>query len=99
MQIKPLRAAVFLALPLIAYAQNLKEFERRVTEFTLTNGMHFIVLERHERGSCHTTRSTEEPSDVDGGGSRPEGGHAGREHTGLVAIRACQLRLQSGSPR
>jgi predicted Zn-dependent peptidase len=29
-------------------AQSLKEFEKRVTEFTLPNGMHFIVLERHE---------------------------------------------------
>jgi predicted Zn-dependent peptidase len=28
-------------------AQNLKEFEKNVTEFTLQNGMHFIVLERH----------------------------------------------------
>src|SRR4051812_44145848 len=29
-------------------AQNLKDFEKNVTEFTLTNGLHFIVLERHE---------------------------------------------------
>jgi predicted Zn-dependent peptidase len=29
-------------------AQNLAEFQKRVTEFTLPNGMHFIVLERHE---------------------------------------------------
>ena len=29
-------------------AQDLKSFEKRVTEFTLTNGMHFIVLERHD---------------------------------------------------
>ena len=29
-------------------AQNLKEFEKHVTEFTLPNGLHFIVLERHE---------------------------------------------------
>src|SRR3954462_13399426 len=28
-------------------AQNLKEFEKKVTEFTLQNGLHFIVLERH----------------------------------------------------
>src|SRR4051812_40621598 len=28
-------------------AQNLKDFEKNVTEFTLTNGLHFIVLERH----------------------------------------------------
>jgi predicted Zn-dependent peptidase len=29
-------------------AQDLKEFEKRVTEFTLQNGMHFLVLERHQ---------------------------------------------------
>jgi predicted Zn-dependent peptidase len=28
--------------------QDLKEFEKHVTEFTLPNGLHFIVLERHE---------------------------------------------------
>ena len=29
-------------------AQNLKEFEKSVTEFTLANGLHFIVVERHQ---------------------------------------------------
>jgi len=29
-------------------AQDLQAFQKRVTEFTLPNGMHFIVLERHE---------------------------------------------------
>src|SRR5579863_10138125 len=29
-------------------AQSLQEFAKHVTEFSLTNGMHFIVLERHE---------------------------------------------------
>jgi predicted Zn-dependent peptidase len=29
-------------------AQNLQEFSKHVTEFSLANGMHFIVLERHE---------------------------------------------------
>jgi predicted Zn-dependent peptidase len=29
-------------------AQDLKEFEKHVTEFTLPNGLHFIVLERHQ---------------------------------------------------
>jgi len=32
----------------LASAQSLKEFEKRVTEFTLPNGMHFIILERHD---------------------------------------------------
>jgi predicted Zn-dependent peptidase len=31
-----------------ASAQSLAEFEKRVTEFTLPNGMHFVVLERHQ---------------------------------------------------
>jgi predicted Zn-dependent peptidase len=31
-----------------ARAQDLAAFEKRVTEFTLANGLHFIVLERHE---------------------------------------------------
>jgi len=29
-------------------AQDLKEFEKKVTEFTLANGLHFTVVERHE---------------------------------------------------
>lgn len=37
----------FLSIPL-AYSQNLAEFEKRVTEFTLDNGLHFIVVENHE---------------------------------------------------
>lgn len=37
----------FLA-PLLVSGQNLKEFEKKVTEFTLANGLHFIVIERHE---------------------------------------------------
>jgi len=41
------RALLMLA-PLLLQAQDLKEFEKRVTEFTLANGLHFIVLERHE---------------------------------------------------
>lgn len=42
----------FLLIPLVFAAtlpaQNLAEFQKRVTEFTLPNGLHFIVLERHE---------------------------------------------------
>lgn len=30
------------------WAQSLQEFEKKVTEFTLANGLHFIVVERHE---------------------------------------------------
>jgi predicted Zn-dependent peptidase len=41
-----LLAPILLAASLPA--QNLQEFAKHVTEFTLPNGMHFIVLERHE---------------------------------------------------
>ena len=40
--------AILLLAPLGLPAQDLKDFEKRVTEFTLANGLHFIVLERHE---------------------------------------------------
>jgi len=47
-------------------AQNLQEFAKHVTEFNLANGMHFIVLERHEAPvvSFHTyvnTGSVDDP--------------------------------------
>ena len=29
-------------------AQSLPDFEKRVTEFTLPNGLHFVLLERHD---------------------------------------------------
>lgn len=42
------KALFLLWLPVLLAAQNLQEFEKKVTEFTLPNGLHFIVLERHE---------------------------------------------------
>ncbi len=36
-----------LFLPALLAAQSLTEFEKKVTEFTLPNGLHFIVVERH----------------------------------------------------
>src|SRR5260370_14036837 len=39
---------VTLLAPFLAPAQDLKEFEKKVSEFTLANGLHFIVIERHE---------------------------------------------------
>src|SRR5579864_3965341 len=42
---------IFVALllcPLAMVAQSLKDFEKRITEFTLANGLHFIIFERHE---------------------------------------------------
>lgn len=32
---------------LLSFAQSLAEFEKKVTEFTLANGMHFLIVERH----------------------------------------------------
>lgn len=32
----------------LAFGQNVADFEKRITEFTLANGLHFIVMERHE---------------------------------------------------
>ncbi len=43
-----LSVAVSLLLVAPVAAQNLAAFEKRVTEFTLSNGLHFILLERHE---------------------------------------------------
>src|ERR1700730_14418990 len=39
---------IVLFTPLLAWARNLQEFERKVREFTLANGLHFIIIERHE---------------------------------------------------
>jgi predicted Zn-dependent peptidase len=42
--------AVFVAAaltPVLLCAQSLADFEKKVTEFTLANGMHFIIVERH----------------------------------------------------
>src|SRR6266480_4720838 len=35
-------------LPALLGAQSLPEFEKKVTEFTLPNGLRFLVIERHE---------------------------------------------------
>ena len=41
-------ALTALAVASAGRAQNLAEFEKSITEFTLDNGLHFIVLERHQ---------------------------------------------------
>jgi predicted Zn-dependent peptidase len=35
-----------LAMPAMLFGQGLETFEEKVTEFTLDNGLHFIVIER-----------------------------------------------------
>jgi predicted Zn-dependent peptidase len=43
-----LLVALSVLAPKLLQAQDLKEFEQRMTEFTLDNGLKFLVLERHE---------------------------------------------------
>lgn len=63
-----LKIAILLWLsPALASTQILKEFEKKVTEFSLPNGLHFIVAERHEAPvvSFHTyvdAGSVDDPS-------------------------------------
>ena len=65
------RFALFLLIPALLAAQSVadlqKSFEKKVTEFTLANGLHFIVIERHEAPvvSFHTymnVGSVDDPS-------------------------------------
>ncbi len=42
------RFFLLLSLPVLSSAQNLQEFSKKITEFTLPNGLHFIVCERHQ---------------------------------------------------
>ncbi len=48
MRVSLSRLGLALITPALLCAQSLKEFEKKVTEFTLANGLHFIVIERHE---------------------------------------------------
>src|SRR6266852_2447733 len=58
---------VLLLVPILLTAQSLKEFEKKVTEFTLPNGLRFLIIERHEAPvvSFHTyvnVGSVDDPS-------------------------------------
>src|SRR5882672_9617889 len=58
---------LLLLLPGLLAAQSLKDFEKKVTEFTLPNGLHFLIIERHEAPviSFHTyvnVGSVDDPS-------------------------------------
>jgi predicted Zn-dependent peptidase len=63
-----MRLCVVWVLGLVSLqAQVLKEFEKKVTEFTLPNGLHFIIAQRHEAPvvSFHTyvnAGSADDPS-------------------------------------
>jgi len=39
---------VLLLFPVLAAAQSLKDFEKKVTEFTRPNGVRFLIVGRHE---------------------------------------------------
>ncbi len=43
-----IRTALLCVVSFAAFGQSLADFEKRVTEFTLPNGMHFIIVERHD---------------------------------------------------
>jgi len=45
--------ALVLYLPAATFAQNLETFEENVTEFTLDNGLHFIIVERNVAPVAH----------------------------------------------
>src|ERR1700680_4215840 len=58
---------LWLFLPGLLAAQSLQEFEKKVTEFTLPNGLRFLIIERHEAPvvSFHTyvnVGSVDDPS-------------------------------------
>ena len=69
---KTMRLCAFLVVGCLCLpAQNLKDFEKKVTEFSLANGLHFIVVERHEAPvvSMHTyvnAGSVDDPSGATG---------------------------------
>ena len=69
-----MRPIALLLLPGLLCAQSLQDFEKKVTKFTLANGLTFLVLERHEAPvvSFHTyanVGSVDDPS-----------GHTGLAH-------------------
>lgn len=53
--IKKLMAGFLCAtlLPALAWSQSLEQFQERVTEFTLDNGLHFIIVERDVAPVAH----------------------------------------------
>ena len=66
-----MRVCLLALLPGLLCAQSLQDFEKKVTEFTLPNGMHFLIIERHEAPvvSFHTyanVGSVDDPSGESG---------------------------------
>lgn len=68
---RSMRVCLLTLLPGLLCAQSLQDFEKKVTEFTLANGMRFLVIERHEAPvvSFHTyanVGSVDDPSGESG---------------------------------
>src|ERR1700719_3486442 len=66
-----MRVCLLALLPGLLCAQSLQEFEKKVTEFSLPNGMRFLIIERHEAPvvSFHTyvnVGSVDDPSGESG---------------------------------
>src|ERR1700720_2846384 len=66
-----MRVCLLALLPGFLCAQSLQEFEKKVTEFALPNGMRFLIIERHEAPvvSFHTyvnVGSVDDPSGESG---------------------------------
>src|SRR5579862_5982090 len=68
------RSFLLFLLPCLLAAQNLAEFEKKVTQFTLANGLTFLVIERHDAPvvSFHTY--------VNAGAVDDPSGHSGLAH-------------------
>ena len=66
--------SLVLSARLVVSAQDLQELQKKASEFTLPNGLHFIVLERHESPvvSFHTF--------VNVGSMHDPGGETGLAH-------------------
>ena len=70
-----LRFGIIFSLgALVISAQASRDYERKITEFTLTNGLHFIVYERHQLPlvSFHTM--------IDAGSAQDPAGQSGLAH-------------------
>ena len=63
-----------LMLPVLVHSQNLESFEQNVTEFTLDNGLHFIIVQRPVAPVASFVTF------VDVGGADEPAGHTGIAH-------------------
>ncbi len=59
---------LLLLVPALVAGQSLQDFEKKVTEFTLANGLHFIIVERHDAPvvSFHTYANVGSVDDPNG---------------------------------